>query len=270
MGGETGKDRNARAIAGRKLDHRAVLADEKIAGTGEPRRGHLQRSEQHAQRVEMMDQNFRDQHAPFAAHEGLPLQRRAESVRSRQYARRQQRELRLLDVADASLAQPCRSIPVIAAKAPVLMHHQACRTFDLGGEVGRLLQIGRERLLAKHRQALLGGEAHQRRVHLAGRCDIDGVESPSREHRLGAGIGLRDPELGRAPRGVFGGGIGDRHDAGLIWYSRPGDQMVAAHHAGADQANAQRLVHGRAFPVMAGNQHALALLSIMLLLHAAK
>jgi hypothetical protein len=40
--------------------------------------------------------------------------------------------------------------------------------------------------------------------------------------------------------------------------------MMTAHHAGADQPNAQRLVHERAVPVMAGNQHALALLSIML------
>ena len=164
----------------------------------------------------MMDQDFRDQHAPFTAHEGLPLQRRAEPVRSRQYARRQQRQLRLLDVADAALAQPCRRVPVVAAKAPVLVHHQARRTLDLGGEFGRLLQIGCERLLAKHRQSLCGGESHQRRVHLAGGCNIDGVERRSREHRLGVGVGLRDPELGRAPRGVFAGGIGDRHDAGLI------------------------------------------------------
>ena len=138
-----------------KLDHRAVLADEKIAGTRELRRRHPQRPEQHAQRIEMMDQDFRDQHAPFPAHEGLPLQRRAESVRSRQHARCQQRELRLLDVADAALAQPRRRIAVIAAKAPVLVHHQARRTFDLGGEVGRFLQVRRERLLAKHRQSLL-------------------------------------------------------------------------------------------------------------------
>ena len=142
-------------LAVAKLDHRAVFAGEKITGTRELRRGHLQRPEQHAQRVEMMDQDFRDQHAPFTAHEGLPLQRRAEPVRSRQYARRQQRQLRLLDVADAALAQPCRRIPVIAAKAPVLMHHQARQTLDLGGEVGCLLQVGRERLLAKHRQSLL-------------------------------------------------------------------------------------------------------------------
>src|SRR5689334_9914927 len=49
--GKTGKDGNARAAAGRELDHRTVLADEAIAGTGETRRGHLQRSEQHAQGV---------------------------------------------------------------------------------------------------------------------------------------------------------------------------------------------------------------------------
>jgi len=39
--------------------------------------------------------------------------------------------------------------------------------------------------------------------------------------------------------------------------------MVAAHHAGADKANAQRLVHGRPLPIISGKQHAWALLSIM-------
>ncbi len=127
----------------------------------------MQRPEQHAQRIEMMDQDFRDQHASFTAHEGLPLQRGAKPVRPRQYARRQKRQLRLLDLADAPLAQPCCRVPVVAAKAPVLMHHQARLILDLGCKRGGLLQIGRERLLAKHRQPLRGGEPHQRRVHLA-------------------------------------------------------------------------------------------------------
>src|SRR6266516_7876074 len=35
MGGEACKYRNARAVAGRKLDHRAVLAGEEITGAGE-------------------------------------------------------------------------------------------------------------------------------------------------------------------------------------------------------------------------------------------
>src|SRR3954467_13876847 len=47
----------------------AVLADELLAGTRELRRRHLQWPEQHTQRVEMVDQDFRDQHAPFTAHE---------------------------------------------------------------------------------------------------------------------------------------------------------------------------------------------------------
>src|ERR1041384_899683 len=58
MGGEACKDRNASAVARPKLDYRAVLADEEIAGTGKLRRHHLQRPEQHAQRIEMMDQDF--------------------------------------------------------------------------------------------------------------------------------------------------------------------------------------------------------------------
>ena len=49
---------------------------------------------------------------------------------------------------------------------------------------------------------MFGGESHQRRVHLARGRDIDGVERHGREHRLGAGIGLRNPELARAPRGI--------------------------------------------------------------------
>src|SRR3954469_869720 len=39
MGGEACKDRDGRAVAGRKLDHRAVFADQEITGTGELRRG---------------------------------------------------------------------------------------------------------------------------------------------------------------------------------------------------------------------------------------
>jgi hypothetical protein len=38
---------------------------------------------------------------------------------------------------------------------------------------------------------------------------------------------------------------------------------MTAHHAGADQADAQWLVHGHTVPIMAGSQHALALLSII-------
>jgi hypothetical protein len=38
---------------------------------------------------------------------------------------------------------------------------------------------------------------------------------------------------------------------------------VAAHHAGADKANAQRLVHGRSRPIITRNQHAQVLLSII-------
>src|SRR4051812_37987562 len=40
MRGKAGKDRDARAAAGRKLDHRAVFANEAIAGTGEACRGY--------------------------------------------------------------------------------------------------------------------------------------------------------------------------------------------------------------------------------------
>ena len=61
---------------GLKLDHRAVFADELLARARELRSRHAQRPEQHPQRIEVMDQDFRDQHAPFPAHEGLPLQRR--------------------------------------------------------------------------------------------------------------------------------------------------------------------------------------------------
>ena len=89
------------------------------------------------------------------------------------------RKLRLLDIADAAFAQPGCGVAIISAKAPVLVHHQARLVLDLGGECGRLLQIGRERLLAQHRQMLFCGEPHQRRVHLAGRGDIDGVEFAS-------------------------------------------------------------------------------------------
>jgi hypothetical protein len=39
--------------------------------------------------------------------------------------------------------------------------------------------------------------------------------------------------------------------------------MVAAHHTGANKANAQRLVHGPSLPIIAGNQHAPILLSII-------
>ena len=63
---------------------------------------------------------------------------------------------------------------------------------------------------------MFGGEANQRSVHFTGRSDIDGVEFGCSQHRLGAAPGLRDFELARAPRGIFAGGIGDRHDAGLI------------------------------------------------------
>jgi hypothetical protein len=66
---------------------------------------------------------------------------------------------------------------------------------------------------------------------------------------------LRNFELIRAPRGVLSGGIGDRNNFGLICYVGPGDQMMAAHHAGADKANAQRLVHGRSLPIVGGSQH---------------
>jgi hypothetical protein len=63
------------------------------------------------------------------------------------------------------------------------------------------------------------------------------------------------------------GGIGDRDDLCAIRYRGPGDQMMATHHAGADQANAQGLVHwncpARSSPVIAENHHALALLSII-------
>ena len=100
MRGEAGEDARRRApLLGLQLDHRAVFAgDFGVLERREPRRGHPQRPEQHAQRVEMMDQHFRDQHALFPAHEGLPLQRRAQSVRSRQHARGEQGQLRLLDM----------------------------------------------------------------------------------------------------------------------------------------------------------------------------
>jgi hypothetical protein len=39
--------------------------------------------------------------------------------------------------------------------------------------------------------------------------------------------------------------------------------MMAAHHAGADQAYAKRLVHGRSGRVMTGSQHARISLSII-------
>ena len=67
---------------------------------------------------------------------------------------------------------------------------------------------------------------------------------------------MRNPEFGRPARGVICRGIGDRNNSGLICYMPPGDQMMAAHHAGANKANAQRLVHGRSLPIIAGNQHA--------------
>src|SRR3954463_8377866 len=45
VGGEAGEDRDASIAGGPKLDYRAILADEEIAGTGQERRGHLQRPE---------------------------------------------------------------------------------------------------------------------------------------------------------------------------------------------------------------------------------
>ncbi len=159
--------------------------------------------------------------------------------------------MRLLDLADTALAQPRGGVAIIAAKAPILVHHQPRHAIDFGRKLGGLLKIGRERLLAKHRQSPGGGEPHQRRVHFARRCDIDGVEFAFPEHRLGAGKGARDLELARAPRGIFAGGVGHRHDASAVWYAGPGDEMVTAHHAGADQADAQWLVHGYAVPDIA-------------------
>jgi hypothetical protein len=57
--------------------------------------------------------------------------------------------------------------------------------FDLGGELGRLLQIRRKRFLAQHRQSAFRGEPHQCRVHPARGCDIDGVDLAGSEHGFG-------------------------------------------------------------------------------------
>ena len=159
MRGEAGEHRDVGAVMRLELDHRAVFAGQMVAAAAQFRRGHAQGSKQHAQRVEMMDQHLGDQHSLLPAHEGLPFQRRTKPIRSRQHARCQQRQLRLLDVADAPGAQPGRGVAIVAAEAPVLVHHQAGEILDLGGERGRLREVGRERLLAEHRQSPLARQA---------------------------------------------------------------------------------------------------------------
>ena len=238
MRGEAGEDGDGAASVGLHLDHRAVFSRHFGIASAQACCGHAQRPEQHAQRVEVMDQDFGDQHALFPAHEGLPLQRRAQSIRSRQHARGEQRQLRLFDLADAALAQPGGRVAIVAAEPPVLVNHQPGLVFDLGGEFDRLLQIRRERFLAEHGQASFRGKPHQGRMELARGCDIDGVELGRRTHCLGIGVDFRNPELIRAPRGVFAGWIGDRNHARPVGDIGPRDQMMAAHHAGADQANA--------------------------------
>ena len=153
MRGAAGEDGDCGAAFGLHLDHRAVFSRHFGISSAEARRGDPQRPEQHPQRVEMMDQDFRDQHALFPAHEGLPLQRRAQSIRSRYYARGEQGKLRLLDIADTALAQPGGRVAIVSAEPPVLVNHQPGLVFDRSGEFDRLLQVRRERFLAEHRQA---------------------------------------------------------------------------------------------------------------------
>ena len=93
-------------------------------------------------------------------------------------------------------------------------------------------------------------------MELAGRCDIDGVKFGGRKYGVGIGVDLRNRKFIRAPGGILAGGIGDRDHARPIWDVGPRDEVMAAHHAGADQANAGGLAHGRSGRVMPSSQHA--------------
>jgi hypothetical protein len=219
-------------------DRGAVLAAHRAGRAAEVRGHEREIAEQKTQRVDVMDQHLVDEGALEGADERLAHQRRPLTRRGRQKSRAEQAHTGLQDGADPAGPQPLADLPVVRAKAPVLVDHQA-RDADLGDQRGRFFIRRRERLLAQHGDALGGGEPNHRGVRLTRRGHVDRIERFGFQHRHGRRVGARNAECVDPPARVLRRRIGDRHDAGAPGEPLPRGKVMLAHEARADQADAQ-------------------------------
>ena len=94
-------------------------------------------------------------------------------------------------------------------------------------------------LLAEHVDPAGRGGLDQRRMGLARRGDIDGVELMPGEHGVEVAVDGGDGELRGAAIGLREVGIAERDDL-RPRVTGPGDEMVVADHPGAGEADPQR------------------------------
>lgn len=156
---------------------------------------------------------------------------------------RQDREARLANGAKPTLLEPAPDQAVVRAQTPVLVDHQTDRS---GGsdEVSGLLERRRQRLLAQNRDAAGDRVPRDRNVSLSGRRNVDRRERLTLEHFGGIVVDSGDAERLRPLRGPFSDRVRDR-DHARPCRPRPCDQMVAADHAAARDADLQGFSHDR-------------------------
>ena len=204
-----------------------------------PRAHDPERPEQPAKHIEVVDQHLGDHQPLLFRHEGLALQGRAPAVGVREQARRQGRHIGLQQLAGLAGLEPALHAAIPRAKAPVLVDHQPGLARHAPGERRAGVESWCQGLLTKHVDPFGRGGLHQRRMGIAGRGDIDGIELAAGEHVVEIAVDLRDGELRGAALGLRQIGIAKGDDL-CPRVPGPGDEMVMADHPGAGEADPQR------------------------------
>ena len=222
-----------------------ILAPDPGAPLAETRTLEDQRPEQEAEHVHMVNHHLHQQHPLQTGQHGLAHQGRKGTVLVGQQAGGHDLEPGRADSSDPAIVDPGPDPPVVWPEPPVLVHHQGDATADFVHEIARLLEGGRQRLLAEDGEPLRGRYPTDVNVVFPWGRDVDHIEAGLSEHPLNRRVDGRDAVPRRPLLGRLAARIGHGDHGGAVLQGLPRVQVVLGDPPGSGQPDADPLApHG--------------------------